>query len=874
VRVEELAVIATLVMALGRSPVIAGPSVALPSAMHPQAETGQRAGGGRLLVLARARRLLEAGEAGEAEPLLLSLLAASEAAGDQSSACLAESSLGRARGMAGDSAGARQWFDKAELRARAHQLVRPLGWTFLLRGNDAYVAGDLEAARGAWQQALTQFEASSDLETQSFALRALSFVSGESAAEGLLARALALAQKAGSEGNRGLILHAMSDVAYVRGQWSRAQALVDEALPFVLAHGTPIEIVRVHLSQARLHRSHGRNDVAMKAYQIARERLSSITRGIGVSQAWATLASGLYFLGAAADATTAARRAVDSAALSGSAIDATVAAFVSSYIFVRTGNAVAALAVADSVGRPEGGYRRGLAVNRALALSALGRHPEALQVAVESEQIEGSVLEAMPHNLAGLAEIRRRSGDRALAVRNAREAVTVLERLRENSLPYDRLKAGFDEGFSWVHGRLVRLLAETGQEVEALEASERARARAFADLLASRQLDTVPASIELKSVGRPSRLVAPVATAASIASQARQLKSAVLSYWIDEDGLMIWVVTPDGTTAHRTVKVSAQQLSRLVERTWNPREPMTDGTTAFRQLYDLLIKPIDGVLSASRTSRLTVVPHQSLFRLSFAALQGADGRFLLERYAIHYVPSMTAASALASSSSSIDRTSLVVTSPELGADRMARDGLPLLPGARAEGAAVAQELGTPAANMLSGAGATDDAVRGRIGRPRILHFATHAVASDAQPMDSYLALATSGEPESDGRLTAQEVYGLSIDAELVVLSGCRTASGEITGDGVIGLSRAFFAAGAPAIVASLWDLPDVAGLEILPAFYQSWKRSGDKAAALRDAQLRLLARLRTGRFTVDTVAGPIAMPPHPAIWSGLVLIGR
>jgi len=66
----------------------------------------------------------------------------------------------------------------------------------------------------------------------------------------------------------------------------------------------------------------------------------------------------------------------------------------------------------------------------------------------------------------------------------------------------------------------------------------------------------------------------------------------------------------------------------------------------------------------------------------------------------------------------------------------------------------------------------------------------------------------------------------------------------------------------------------VAGQEILPAFYQSWKRRGDKAAALREAQLQLLARLRTGKFTVDTPAGPIAVPPHPAIWAGLVLIGR
>ena len=824
-------------------------------------------------VLARVRRLLEAGDAAEAEPILLSLLAASETAGDHSTASLAESSLGRARGMAGDPAGARQWFEKAEERARSHRLARPLGWTFVLRGNDAYVAGDVETARGAWQQSLTQFETSADLEMQSFVLRALSFVSGEASADGLLSRALALAQQAGSDGSRGLVLHTMSDVAYVRGHWSRAQVLVDEALPLVIAHGTPIEIVRVHLSQGRLHRSHGRKDVAMKAYLSAQERLSTITRGIGVSQAWATLASGQYFLGAAADAMSAARRAVDTAALSGNGIDATVAAYVSSFILVRSGRALEALAAADSVARPEGGARRGLAVNRALALSALGRHQEALKVAAESEQIEGSILEATPLNLAGLAEVRRLAGDRDVAVRNAREAVAVLERLRENSMPFDRLKAGFDEGFSWVHGRLVRLLAETGQQVEALEASERARARAFADLLASRELDTTTASGELRSVGRPSHLFAPVATAVSITQQARQLNSAVLSYWIDEDGLMIWVVTPDGSTAHRIVKVSAQQLSRLVERTWNPREAVT-GSTAFRQLYDLLIKPIDTVLSSSRTSRLTIVPHQALFRLSFASLQGADGRFLLERYAIHYVPSMTAASALASSKPSIDRTSLVVTSPELGADRMARELLPPLPGARAEGAAVAHELGTPAANMLSGTGATDDAVRGRIGRSRVLHFATHAVASDAQPMDSYLALAISGKPGSDGRLTAEEVYGLSIDADLVVLSGCRTASGEVTGDGVIGLSRAFFAAGAPAIVASLWDLPDVAGREILPAFYQSWKQSGDKAAALRAAQLRLLARLKTGRFRVDTPAGPIAVPAHPAIWAGLVLIGR
>ena len=871
--VEPVAAISMLLIALGGGPAIR-PWV--PGATPPQVDGSQSTVGRRLFLLAQARRLLESGDAAEAEPLLRSLLAAAETAGDQSTASIAESSIGRARGMIGDSAGAREWFDKAEQRAREHQLVRPLGWTFLLRGNDAYLAGDVETARRAWEQSLTQFEKSTDAEMQSFVLRALSFVSGEDAADGLLARALALAEQAGSTGNRGLVLHTMSDVAFLRGQWSKAQALVNDALPLVLAHGTPIEIVRVHLSQARLHRSHGRKDVATKAYLIARERLSSISRGIGVSQAWATLASGLYLLGAVDDATSAARRAVDTAVMSGSGNDATVAAYVSSYILVRSGRAAEALAVADAVARPEGGARRGLAVNRALALSALGRHAEALQVAAESEQIDGSILEALPQDLVGLAEVRRRAGQRDLAVRNARDAVMVLERLRQNSLPFDRLRAGFDEGFSWVHGRLVRLLAETGQQVEALEASERARARAFADLLASRELGRPVAPGELRKIGRPSHLHAPVATAAAMATQAGALNSTILSYWIDEDGLLIWVITSKGLAAHRAVKVSPQQVARLVERTWNPREPLKARSTAFRELYDLLIKPIDAVLLSMRTSRITVVPHQSLFRLSFAALQGGDGRFLLERYPIRYVPSMTAASALALAASPAtgERTSLVVTSPELGADRMSREGLPPLPGARAEGAAVADVLGTPDANILSGAAASDAAVRRRIGEPRILHFATHAVASDAQPMDSYLALAVSDEPRSDGRLTAEEVYGLSIDADLVVLSGCRTATGAITGDGVIGLSRAFFAAGTPAIVASLWDLPDVAGREILPAFYQAWKRSGDKAAALREAQLSLLTRLRSGRFTVDTPAGPIALTPHPAIWAGLVLIGR
>jgi CHAT domain-containing protein len=148
------------------------------------------------------------------------------------------------------------------------------------------------------------------------------------------------------------------------------------------------------------------------------------------------------------------------------------------------------------------------------------------------------------------------------------------------------------------------------------------------------------------------------------------------------------------------------------------------------------------------------------------------------------------------------------------------------------------------------------------------------MVSDDRPMDSFLALANDAPGvDGDGRLTVEEVYGLSLDASLVVLSGCRTASGRVTGDGVVGLSRAFFVAGTPSIVASLWDLPDVAGQRMLPAFYRAWAQHGDLARALRQAQLALLRDLRAGRVSQDTPAGPIVVPAHPAVWAGLVLMG-
>src|SRR5207249_2990709 len=101
----------------------------------------------------------------------------------------------------------------------------------------------------------------------------------------------------------------------------------------------------------------------------------------------------------------------------------------------------------------------------------------------------------------------------------------------------------------------------------------------------------------------------------------------------------------------------------------------------------------------------------------------------------------------------------------------------------------------------------------------IVHFATHALFDEERPERSGLAL-TAVPPASDGLLQMREVYGLKLHAALVTLSACQTALGQnVTGEGLIGLSRAFFYAGANAVMASLWNVNDASTARLMGDFY-------------------------------------------------------
>ena len=156
--------------------------------------------------------------------------------------------------------------------------------------------------------------------------------------------------------------------------------------------------------------------------------------------------------------------------------------------------------------------------------------------------------------------------------------------------------------------------------------------------------------------------------------------------------------------------------------------------------------------------------------------------------------------------------------------------------------------------------ARPDAVVEAAASARILHFAVHGQVDEERPEASALLLSRwdAAGRARDGELTAAEVLALDLAADLVVLSACRTALGrQVRGEGMLGLGRAFLAAGAGSVLVSLWDVGDAATADLMGRFYHHLLSGGaDPAAALAAAQRELA---EAGR--------------PPAHWAGFVIQG-
>ncbi len=292
-------------------------------------------------------------------------------------------------------------------------------------------------------------------------------------------------------------------------------------------------------------------------------------------------------------------------------------------------------------------------------------------------------------------------------------------------------------------------------------------------------------------------------------------------------------------------------------------------------LFHTLVPP--PVWAALRqASEVLVVPDGPLHGLPLEALvvgraKGRPTYWLDEGPVVRYAPSATtacnlaregpmrpapgAASALIVADPVFSRPGL----PKVAASR-ARQGLeslPPLPGTAAEAEAIAAAL-APAGTevtVLREEKAKESAVREALReRPRLfLHFATHGLVEEGESeLRAALALtppdAPAGGSDDDGLLQLFEIYDLDARSELAVLSACDSNTGRrVRGEGVFALSRAFLAAGARRVVASLWPVDDASTAALMASFYRRIARAApgqppDYARALRDARLELRSK--------------------------------
>jgi CHAT domain-containing protein len=200
----------------------------------------------------------------------------------------------------------------------------------------------------------------------------------------------------------------------------------------------------------------------------------------------------------------------------------------------------------------------------------------------------------------------------------------------------------------------------------------------------------------------------------------------------------------------------------------------------------------------------------------------------------------------------------------------ALDGLPSLPGTRIEGEALERALGGRPGSLLTGRDASKAQlmarnVDGRLAQVKVLEFATHGlVAGDASDLaEPALALAAGAKPE-DELLLASEAATLKLHADWVLLSACNTASPDAPeAQGLSGLSRAFFFAGAKSLLVSHWRVRDDVAPKLIPAMLLAQRQHPDlgRAEALRQASLAIL-----DDHTINAT--------DPSAWAAFALVGE
>lgn len=352
--------------------------------------------------------------------------------------------------------------------------------------------------------------------------------------------------------------------------------------------------------------------------------------------------------------------------------------------------------------------------------------------------------------------------------------------------------------------------------------------------------------------------------------------TAAIEYLIGEKNSFLFVTS---TSAAKkavlsiiSIDVKEKDLSNMI---MTFRSQLSNGDLDFqhasRALYDLLLSPVEKQLAGK--TNLIIVPDGPLWDLPFQALMDDKGKYLIEKAAVSYAPSLTALREMQKKAKtrkpSPDAELLAFGNPIIGGETKERvqrvfmsEKLEPLPEAERLVNSLSTMYGPNRSKVYVGNDAREETAKSEAPKYRIVQFATHGILNNASPMYSHLVLAQNKEnPNEDGLLEAWEMKDLDLKADMVILSACETARGRISnGEGVIGMSWAMFIAGTPTTVASQWKVESKSTTDLMLEFHRQLRagKGISKAEALRRAELKLMK-----------------MPKyrHPSYWAGFVMIG-
>jgi CHAT domain-containing protein len=400
---------------------------------------------------------------------------------------------------------------------------------------------------------------------------------------------------------------------------------------------------------------------------------------------------------------------------------------------------------------------------------------------------------------------------------------------------------------------------------KAFDYSEVSRARSLLDMI-SRVAD-------VKGDAGPNVVISSVAQPLTLREIRERMPAEVqiLQYAVLDDKLLVWVISKTRfqiaekkvDSKSLTEKVLHYSKSVSTSPGSETEEPRREGM----ELYQILISPVESLLEKEK--QIYVVPDKALNSLAFNALISPNtGKYLVADYQLSFAPSsnvfLICSEMARQRAGTKDERLLSVGDPHFS--RQAFPDFESLPSSGREARQIADYYKLP--HVLVGDDATKARVSAEMDQADVIHIASHYVIDEQDPMLSKLLLTTdrtgsATNQAADGVLLAHEICNRKLaTTRLVTLSACQTGVERYYGgEGMIGMSRMFLAAGVPLVVASLWPVASDPTADLMTNFHRYRKQAGlSTSQALRQAQLDMIGN-NTSQYS----------PPY--YWASFVLIG-